>query len=149
MLLQHAQQVHLSTVQVIPIFGPVTRHLQLIMIQIGYTSSIFTSCCDMRFLPGASSTPMLCQSDGEEQPQVNYSAKAELETHQTWIFLLQHDPTFCRLQVPYFKTKLDIRPVVDHTVRVALWSWWKNVYRCRIPHFYLKLPCKIKCSEPW
>ena len=53
------------------------------------------------------------------------------------------------LQVPYFKTKLDIRPVVDHTVRVALWSWWKNVYRCRIPHFYLKLPCKIKCSEPW
>lgn len=97
MLLQHAQQVHLSTVQVIPIFGPVTRHLQLIMIQIGYTSSIFTSCCDMRFLPGASSTPMLCQSDGEEQPQVNYSAKAELETHQTWIFLLQHDPTFCHL----------------------------------------------------
>ena len=28
MLLQHVQQVHLSTVQVIPIFGPVTRHLQ-------------------------------------------------------------------------------------------------------------------------
>lgn len=50
MLLHHAQQVHLSTVQVIPIFGPVTRHLQLIMIQIGYTSSILHAATCVVFL---------------------------------------------------------------------------------------------------